>query len=177
VARHQGKLASPGAREQGLHTRANARWHAALWLAVALQIAIPASYYVRAARGTQAAPDDERFAWRMFSGIRLKRCSVSARGVSRASLGRGSARFAEATEPLAVSGALHGSWVHSLERGRRRVIERFLASRCALQGASFARVELMRNCRDVTSRPEAPEVYRYDCAQGTLSGPDAASSR
>src|SRR5689334_3405160 len=38
-----------------------------LWLLVAVQVAIPASYYL-----VREDADDERFAWRMFSAVRLK---------------------------------------------------------------------------------------------------------
>ena len=134
-----------------LNPPASTRAYAWLWLVVALQVAIPASYYLR-----PSDRDDERFAWRMFSGVRLKRCTVSA----RQQLNDGS------TRALPVRGALHGSWVHALERGRRRVIERFLGSRC---GPDVATVTLERRCESVDSAQRlAPEAYEYSCPNQTV---------
>ncbi len=122
-----------------------------LWLLVALQVAIPASYYL-----TRTDRDDERFAWRMFSGIRRKRCSVSAR----------EQRHDGSLSPVAVRGALHGSWIHALERGRRRVIEEFLRSRCA---SEVATITLERRCQSVDSAQQlAPELYVYACSDRAL---------
>lgn len=122
-----------------------------LWLLVALQVAIPASYYL-----SDSDRDDERFAWRMFSGVRMKRCAVSAR----------EQRHEGNLSPVPVRGALHGSWIHALERGRRRVIEQFLRSRC-LGGAATTTLE--RRCQSVDSAQHlAPELYVYACSEHTL---------
>ncbi|MFT3923535.1 MAG: hypothetical protein QM778_13460 [Myxococcales bacterium] len=127
------------------------RRYAWWWLVVALQIAIPASYYLRSAN-----LDDERFAWRMFSGVRLKHCSVSAREHGE--------QLRNRSVPL--RGALHGSWVHAIERGRERVIERFLSSRCS---PSVSQVTLERRCEGVDdSRIYEREVYEYACASQVL---------
>lgn len=121
-----------------------------LWLLVAIQIAIPASYYLR---GRER--DDERFAWRMFSGVRLKRCSVS---VTRA-LADGS------SQPVALERTLHSSWINALKRGRTSVIERYLAKQCS----GSAAVELARSCEGVKGAPSSSEIYRYDCGASRLS--------
>jgi hypothetical protein len=141
-------------RPQG---RASAAW---LWLLVAIQIAIPASYYLR-----DANRDDERFAWRMFSGIRLKRCTVAAREERQGE---------RALVPL--RGVLHSSWIHALERGRRRVIEQFMLDRCE-RGA--VTVTLERRCQSVQpGRRMAPEVYEFGCAERSFlrSGAEAHPS-
>ena len=80
------------------------RAYGLLWLVVALQLAIPASYYFRSER------DDERFAWRMFSAVRVKRCEVELR-----------ARHGESWEEVDLDRLLHASWQTALERGRKRV--------------------------------------------------------
>jgi hypothetical protein len=116
-----------------------------LWLLVALQLAIPASYYLRAER------DDERFAWRMFSAVRLRRCEVSAYDV------KGSSR-----RRVELPHALHASWIRSLERGRPNVIDRFLATRCA---ADVAEAQLERRCREPSGATMAPMLYRRPCGQ------------
>jgi hypothetical protein len=121
------------------------RSYAWWWLAVALQVAIPASYYLR----TEAL-DDERFAWRMFSDVRLKRCRVRAFEEARAGGARAEIRLPQ---------VLHSSWVHGLERGRRRIIERFLETRCS---ASVRAAQLVRTCSGV-SRELGSERYVYEC--------------
>ncbi len=121
-----------------------ARW---LWLLVALQIAIPASYYLRENR------DDERFAWRMFSAVRAKRCRVQA-----ARLWRG-----RSPQRVDVGRVLHSGWVRSLERGRSQVIERLLEQLC--QGSDAERVRLERRCDEPSGRPLAPEYHELLCAR------------
>jgi hypothetical protein len=110
----------------------------------------------------------------MFSGTRLKRCAVS---VYRQEPG-----VPPVTLPL--QGTLHSSWINSLERGRRRVIERFLASRCGLVEARRSAREqnaearpgvqlvLERRCERVTSVAAPPERYAYDCTRGEVLTPE-----
>ena len=119
---------------------------------MAVQVAIPASYYF--GRGGQ---DDERFAWRMFSAIRLKRCSVDA---FDGEIGADAAR-------VDVARAVHASWSGSLARGRQRVIEAFLATRCARPGVAVA--SLTRRCQSPSGRRLPVRAYRYECASGHLS--------
>jgi hypothetical protein len=121
-----------------------------LWLLVAVQVAIPASYYLGG-----GDPDDERFAWRMFSGVRLKRCQVSAFGLDDAG-----SEF-----ELRLAGALHGSWLHALERGRQRVIERYLVTHCQ---SGVRSVKLERRCSDVRHGSVPAERYVYDCRSGSF---------
>jgi hypothetical protein len=112
---------------------------------VALQIAIPASYYLR-----DADHDDERFAWRMFSGVRLKRCTALVREHRGGKVA-----------PVTLRGVLHSSWIHALERGRVRVIEQFLRSRCD-RGAESVLME--RRCQSVErGRDLEPEIYQLNC--------------
>jgi len=122
-----------------------------LWLLVALQIAIPAAYYVRGDR------DDERFAWRMFSAVRVQRCRV--RGLD--SVG------AERPRRIELDGALHSGWVRALERGRERVIERFLRTRC--QRSSVTSSELRRECEDAANRELGAERFAFDCKSAQLT--------
>jgi hypothetical protein len=122
-----------------------------LWLLVALQLAIPASYYLG-----RDDPDDERFAWRMFSVVRLKRCEVSASESDASGLRR----------PIEISSSLHASWVRSLERGRGSVIEHFLALRCAQRGVAASALE--RRCASASGHPLPSAIYHYDCASHAL---------
>jgi hypothetical protein len=122
-----------------------------LWLVVGLQLAIPVSYYLR-----QRDPDDERFAWRMFSATRFRACSVEAFEADRAG-----------TRPLQLSDELHASWIGLLRRGRSSVIEKFLARRCEQPLRTSA--WLLRTCKDVGGRDLPRERYHFDCATRALS--------
>jgi hypothetical protein len=125
-----------------------------LWALVLLQLAIPASYYL--GRGH---PEDERFAWRMFSAVRFRRCEVEAMELDRAG-----------ERPLDLQHALHASWVGLLRRGRPAVIEAFLRDRCRHQGLSAA--SLRRSCREVDGGTTFHQRYRLECATGRLSRGD-----
>ena len=124
-----------------------------LWLLVGLQIAIPVSYYfVRDDR------DDERFAWRMFSSVRLKRCEV-----------RVFERDAGGTQlPVDLPSHLHASWIRSLERGRSHVIERFLATRC--RASTVVSAALERHCHGASGQALPDGHYDYECGSQLLQG-------
>lgn len=125
--------------------RSRAGW----WLAgfVALQALIPLRYYL----GDDLY--DERFAWRMFSQVRVQECSAEASEDGRA------------ISPYAV---LPAPWVSLLSRNRPAVIGRFLAWRCAAEGAR-ERVRVTTTCRDVTNEPLPPIVRERDCASGDVT--------
>ncbi len=125
--------------------RSRAGW----WLAgfVALQALIPLRYYL----GDDLY--DERFAWRMFSQVRVQECSAEASEDGRA------------ISPYAV---LPAPWVSLLSRNRPAVIGRFLAWRCAAEGAR-ERVRVTTTCRDVTGEPLPPIVRERDCASGDVT--------
>jgi len=122
-----------------------------LWLLVALQLLIPASYYL-----LRDDRDDERFAWRMFSSVRLTHCHVLAFD----------GKTAQERAPVALAKSLHASWLRSLERGRKHVIEHFLASRCAEPQVHYSQLE--RACTSPSGRPLPEARYRYDCVKRQL---------
>jgi hypothetical protein len=119
-----------------------------LWLLVAVQVAIPLSYYL-----VREDRDDERFAWRMFSAVRMTRCEVA--GFDQ--------RDASTRTPVALPEQLHSSWIRSLERGRRRVIELFLASRCEQEGVRVGVLE--RRCKTPAGTELPLALYRFHCAE------------
>jgi len=121
-----------------------------LWLLVAFQLAIPASYYLR----SDAA--DERFAWRMFSAVRVEQCDV------RAYLTPSSGE----RERVDLARVLHSGWITGLERGRRRVIERFLSGQC--RPGQVHQTELRRACEDAAGR-RTLERFHMDCASSRFS--------
>lgn len=77
------------------------------------QIALPVSYYV----GNDAF--DERFAWRMFSPIRMVRCEVAfdeeVNGVTR---------------PHHASRETHMAWISLMQRARLDVVRAYASRRC-----------------------------------------------
>lgn len=125
--------------------------NALLWLVLLVQIALPTSYYL-----WRADREDERFAWRMFSEIRFRACTVEV-----------SERRASGERPVVLSEALHASWIGALRRGRERVIERFLASRCAGTGVTAS--SLVRSCREVDGQRGARQRFEYACPARRLA--------
>ena len=67
-----------------------------------VQLLLPLSYYL----GEREY--DERFAWRMFSPIRMVRCQVV---------------YVVKGEELSLSANFHSAWVTLLQRGREGVVE------------------------------------------------------
>jgi hypothetical protein len=124
---------------------------ALLWLVLLVQLAIPSSYYL-----VRADREDERFAWRMFSSLRFRSCRVQA-----------FEQVAGQERTIALSSALHASWVGALRRGRGRVIGHFLESRCAQEGVESATLE--RRCRELDQRPVPMQRFVYRCQSRHLT--------
>lgn len=124
-------------------------------LALLVQVVVPLSYYWREDRY------DERFAWRMFSGIRLQSCQT------RVTVERGAA-----AEPLRLSKHLHEAWIGHLRRNRRAVIGAFLEERCRLH-EDLTGVTLENRCRSATGETRfASQRYRRDCRAGQTEWPE-----
>lgn len=112
----------------------------ACWLL--LHVSVPLSYYL------SSDIYDERFAWRMFSAVRVQECSLDARETTAS----GSVR------PIALQSVLPAPWVALLQRNRPAVLRRFLDWRCA-SDAEPAEVQLTHTCRSVTG-DALPAVHR-----------------
>ena len=125
-----------------------------LGLFVLFQLVVPLTYYLR------DDPYDERFAWRMFSAVRLHRCQTTALE-----------RRGDAEAPIPLSQILHRAWVNHLARNRRDVVHAFLRQRCAQDGVT--RVVVRNDCvaPDGTALP--PQVYSRDCRSGEVEEPAA----
>jgi hypothetical protein len=121
-----------------------------LWLVLLVQLAIPASYYL-----WRVDREDERFAWRMFSSLRFRSCRV-----------RVTEQVDGQERLLSLPPLLHASWIGALRRGRGRVIERFLKSRCAQTDVDAA--TLVRTCREVDERALPVQRFVYACEPGRL---------
>ena len=80
------------------------RWPGAfITLFIAIQVALPLHYYL-----LRRDRHDERFAWRMFSPIRMVKCDVT---------------MTRDDQPIALGKEFHEAWLKLAERGRRTVIE------------------------------------------------------
>ncbi|MCX5745386.1 MAG: hypothetical protein NT062_23150 [Proteobacteria bacterium] len=108
---------------------------------VASQLAIPLHYYVR-----HRDPHDERFAWRMFSPMRMSKCQAT---------------WQRDDQPLNLGGEFHEAWLELVERGRFTVIEAMGAELCKRYPGARIRVSL-----DCTYLDAPAEHYGgYDLCQ------------
>jgi hypothetical protein len=106
-----------------LHARALAHVRALLatWrgrliaIVVASQLLLPLHYYV-----LRRDPHDERFAWRMFSPMRMTSCEP---------------RFGRDGVPVVLDREFVHAWVVLAQRGRFAVIEAMAARLCARPGS------------------------------------------
>jgi hypothetical protein len=89
---------------------------------VLLQLLLPLSYYL-----ARRDPHDERFAWRMFSAMRMTRCTL---------------RVALDGKPLDLTTRFHTAWLETAGRGRFSVIEAMGAKLCADHPGSAVTVSL-----------------------------------
>ena len=99
---------------------------------VLIQALLPLSYYAG-----RRDPNDERFAWRMFSPKRQLKCAIA---------------FTRNDQPVALAAEFHEAWIELAERGRRVVLEQMAARLCAEQPGSDVR--LAGQCVEVDGRRE-----------------------
>jgi hypothetical protein len=123
------------------------RWpHGFIAAFVLVQLLLPLHYYV--GRGD---PHDERFAWRMFSPMRMTECDV--------------AMTADGA-PVVQQREFAEAWVETAKRGRRGVITAMAAHLCRKHEAVTARV----TCTAIVSRtskpPPPPDKTRYQWYRG-----------
>jgi len=93
----------------------------AIALFVVAQLTLPLLYF------TRKDPHDERFAWRMFSPMRMARCMPSAT-INGA--------------PFNLAGEFHEAWLELVQRGRFRVIEAMGARLCREHPNSEVRLSI-----------------------------------
>ena len=89
---------------------------------VASQLLLPLRYYACA-----RDPHDERFAWRMFSPIRMTKCQV---------------QLAAGGRPVALGREFHETWVDLARRGRFAVVEAMAAELCRRRAGAAVAAEL-----------------------------------
>jgi hypothetical protein len=103
---------------------------------LAIQLALPLHYY--AARRDH---HDERFAWRMFSPMRMVTCS-DPDDLARPPGQRRPPRFTIDDAPVALGAEFHEAWIKIATRGRYAVIEHMAASLCAGHRGAQVRVKM-----------------------------------
>lgn len=112
-----------------------ATWRGRLIVAVVLsQLLIPLAYY------SHRDPHDERFAWRMFSPMRMAQCAPDMRVDGK--------RFELGNE-------FHEAWIEIAKRGRFRVLEQMAKRLCTKNPG--AEVTLRLSCQYLGQRE--PVVY------------------
>ena len=111
---------------------------------IALQLLLPLSYYFG-----RRDPHDERFAWRMFSPMRMAKCAP---------------HFTIDGTPLAIESEFHEAWKELAERGRFVVIEAMAAQLCAKHPGANVTVSV-----DCTYLDRGPETFGgFDMCQVPL---------
>ncbi len=99
------------------------RWqHYLIAIVVATQMLIPLHYYL-----ARRDPHDERFAWRMFSPMRMVQCRP---------------QFTKADRPVVLGVEFHEAWVELASRGRFAVLEAMGARLCQKYPNTEIRLDL-----------------------------------
>jgi len=99
---------------------------------VAVQLLAPLHYYV-----LREDKNDERFAWRMFSPVRMKTCKPT---------------FLVAGQPENLYASFHEAWKEIAERGRLVVLEAMGQKLCRLHPGAEVRLDLV--CTSVDGAEE-----------------------
>lgn len=101
---------------------------------LAVQLALPLRYYL-----AHRDPHDERFAWRMFSPMRMARCTPTVLLDGK---------------PLELGTEFHEAWVTLAGRGRFSVIEEMGAALCERHPGAEVRMSI-----DCTYIDREPRTY------------------
>jgi hypothetical protein len=137
-------MAGPGKETEAKRSRAILIF---IHLFLAVQIALPISYYV-----ARRDKYDERFAWRMFSAERM----VSCRPL-----------FRVGGEAVRLGTEFHEAWITIAQRGRRDVLEAVAARLC--QKGNGQPVTLELTCKTVDGTIEHPSSGLWDlCQKGRI---------
>lgn len=120
-----------------------------------LQMLVPLRYHATG-RGS-----DERFAWRFFSSVGLRRCQVR---VDEVVGGGGVVRLRAVDLPS----ELPSVWIGLLKSERPQVVAKFLRRRC--EPAGVREVFYRRTCVDPDGHALPPSEIAWDCARGEPTG-------
>ncbi|MFK8003417.1 MAG: hypothetical protein AB8H86_27850 [Polyangiales bacterium] len=119
---------------------------------LAFQVVVPMTYYLR------DDAYDERFAWRMFSAVRLHQCQTTA-----------SEDTGSGFETIRLARVIHNAWIRHLGRNRRDVVDAFLERRCDEENVQTVRV--VNQCRGVAGEAYEAQVYERSCDDGDVTMP------
>ena len=103
---------------------------------------MPLLYYV-----ARHDPHDERFAWRMFSTVRMDRCGTH---LDRATGDPPAFFINDNTAPVELAAVFHEAWIQIAQRGRKAVIEAMAAELCDRHPGASVRVKY--GCRSLNGR-------------------------
>jgi hypothetical protein len=106
---------------------------------------LPLHYYL-----ARRDPHDERYAWRMFSPMRMARCTP---------------RFSIDGQPVALGAKFHEAWIEIAQRGRYVVLEGMAAKLC--DDHPGKRIELSVDCTYL-DRPAAHFGHADMCKEPAL---------
>lgn len=101
---------------------------------IAVQLLVPAYYYIG-----RRDKNDERFAWRMFSPVRMLRCKPVL-------------RVGDDPAPVPLSSIFHEAWLTMASRGRLEVVTAMSKEVCARSPGKPVSVELTCKAVDGSSR-------------------------
>ena len=104
--------------------------HILIAVFLAIQCGLPLHYYLG------ADPYDERFAWRMYSPMRMVKCQTAVYE------GRGKDR-----KKIKLSGDVGMPWVKGVSRGNLRVLEAYARRRCTALEAEGKQAHLYASVR------------------------------
>ncbi len=121
---------------------------------VILQVLIPLGYYI-----WRTNPDNERFAWRMFSAIRVRQCHVASEGYRR------DGEHLERID-LPLTSSLHTAWVDHLKRNRTRVAHAYLDWQC--EQPLMENISLLRRCKAIDDRVGKGWRISMQCANRSI---------
>ncbi|HEU0033135.1 MAG TPA: hypothetical protein VFQ53_21025 [Kofleriaceae bacterium] len=104
-------------------------WFIAIFVAV--QLVLPLRYYL-----AHRDPHDERFAWRMFSPMRMATCTPA---------------FEIDHKPVALGNEFHEAWIELARRGRFAVVEAMARRLCSDHPGAEVTVKL--SCKYIDRAP------------------------
>jgi hypothetical protein len=122
-------------------------------IALLYQVAMPLRYYL----GGGGA--DERFSWRMFSTVRMQKCTVQ---VDEQVDENGALQ----QRPVDLTQAFQIAWMGMLERNRPQVVDKVLKRRC--EGKQVRQAHYSRSCVDTDGATLPTLEVTLDCARGEL---------
>ncbi len=124
---------------------------------LAIHVIVPGMYYFD---DSPTARADERFRWRMFSTVRMRRC------VAEAFERRARANGVLQQKKISLVREVQYAWINLMHRGRPQVVKAFLRQRCAKKAAE--QVEVRQYCRDVKGVPLFVLEWELTCQSGKI---------